>query len=150
MIKAVFDTNIYFQAAIGKNGPAEACWNLVREGVVTVFITDEILKEVAEVLRRPALRAKFASLTDARVRQILKNYHSFTVMIREVEKSFPLERDKDDEKFVDLALSTKASFLVTRDKDLLDLTFDPRFTSSYPNLKLVTPYEFLQAVRSTS
>ena len=34
---------------------------------------------------------------------------------------FVLERDPKDAKYVDLAIATKADFLVTRDKDLLDL-----------------------------
>ncbi len=34
---------------------------------------------------------------------------------------FVFDRDPKDAKYVDLAISTKADFLVTRDKDLLDL-----------------------------
>lgn len=34
---------------------------------------------------------------------------------------FVLDRDPKDSKYIDLAIATKADFLVTRDNDLLDL-----------------------------
>lgn len=52
MITAVFDTNVYFQAAVSQAGPAYACWKLVLFGEVEVFITEEILAEVENVLNR--------------------------------------------------------------------------------------------------
>jgi predicted nucleic acid-binding protein len=37
-----------------------------------------------------------------------------------------------------------ATYLVTRDKDMLDLMADPDFTAKYPGLKIVNPVELLR------
>ena len=38
-----------------------------------------------------------------------------------------LERDRKDEPYLDLALSANARYLISRDKDLLDLMQDVQF-----------------------
>ena len=61
---------------------------------------------------------------------------------------FQLARDKDDAKFVDLAVTTGASYIVTRDRDLLDLRSDSAFSSQFPDLQIVTPVGFMEIVRA--
>lgn len=48
-------------------------------------------------------------------------------------------RDQDDNKFLELALESKAQFLITGDKDLLEL----RNNENYEYL-IITPREFLE------
>jgi predicted nucleic acid-binding protein len=65
---------------------------------------------------------------------------------------FVLERDPKDAKYVDLAIATKADFLVTRDKDLLDLREkeSPRlqiFETLDWQFKIVDPFEMLTFLR---
>jgi len=59
--------------------------------------------------------------------------------IRHDGKPLPVCSDPDDQKFLDLALACGAAFLVTRDRDLLELARnrDPR-----PPFRIVTPREF--------
>ncbi len=61
-----------------------------------------------------------------------------------VPKTVSLERNHKDEPFLDLAVTSGATYLVTRDKDLLDLVSDADFTAKYPNLKIIGPVEFLR------
>jgi predicted nucleic acid-binding protein len=55
-------------------------------------------------------------------------------------------RDPDDEPYRNLAIASGASFLVTRDKDLLDLMDDATFVSEYPSLEIVNPVELLRSL----
>jgi putative PIN family toxin of toxin-antitoxin system len=149
MITAVFDTNIYFQAAVGKGGPAAECWQMVLNGAVRVYTSEHALAEVEDVLTRPKLRRQFPSLTNERISSLLKNYRAFSEISDQVTQFLKLDRDADDEEFLNLALTESVEFLVTRDNDLLDLRLDPEFLNSYPHLKIVNPFEFLQAVRES-
>jgi len=43
-----------------------------------------------------------------------------------------------------LALACEAKFIVSRDNDLLDLRKDDIFKISFPQLRIVSPAEFLE------
>ena len=48
--------------------------------------------------------------------------------------------------YLNLALAAAADYLVTRDKDMLDLMQDPAFRGQYPTLTILTPVALLQAL----
>ena len=52
-------------------------------------------------------------------------------------------RDRKDNKFLELAVDGEAYFLVTGDKDLLDLAERPDPTWKF---RIVTPKEFIEAI----
>ena len=56
-------------------------------------------------------------------------------------KRFYLSRDPEDNKFLDMAYVGKAKFLVTRDKDLLDI---PKADLRGLRFQIVSPIELLQ------
>ena len=60
----VFDCNILLQAVARKTGPAAACLRLAEEGFVRLRLSEEILTELSEVLKRPTIRARYPELTD--------------------------------------------------------------------------------------
>ncbi|MGZ3389798.1 MAG: PIN domain-containing protein [Isosphaeraceae bacterium] len=61
-LKAVFDTVVYLQAALNPAGPAFAALELADAGRIRLVASEETLEEVAEVLSRPRLRAKYPDL----------------------------------------------------------------------------------------
>jgi putative PIN family toxin of toxin-antitoxin system len=112
---------VFVQALANAKGPASACYELVRTGELTLFVTPEVLAEIGEVLRRPKLLRKLSALTPEAVEAFLHDVASRTVMVADVPKAFTLERDPKDEPYINLALASAAQYLVTWDKDLLDL-----------------------------
>lgn len=44
-------------------------------------------------------------------------------------------------------MAANATFLVSRDKDLLDLMNDPDFRGRFPDLSILDPVAFLQEIR---
>jgi len=147
MINAVFDTVIYLQAALSDKGAAYACWQLVEKGEVRVFITEAILAEIEDVLNRPKLRKKYSVLTDEKIAEVLQSVRAHAVLIENINRIYAFERDPNDEVFINLALVCKAEFLVSRDNDLLDLRKDESFKISFPQLRIVSPAEFLEIYR---
>ena len=52
-------------------------------------------------------------------------------------------RDPKDEPILNLAIQEQADFIVTRDKDLLDLDYSRDFRLLYPYLRVVDPLTFV-------
>jgi predicted nucleic acid-binding protein len=73
-------------------------------------------------------------------------------LVDPVPHAFSYARDPDDEPWVNLAIAAKARYLVTWDKDLLDLMKENpdgvQFRKSFPNLHVLTPVAFLRELAS--
>lgn len=144
--RAVFDCMVFLQGAARPQGPARGCFRLVDEGAVILCVSPDILAEVRDVLTRPKTQQKFPLLSPEAVETFVQNAGSKAVVVSEVPRVFPLERDPKDEPYLNLALATGAQYLVSRDKDLLDLMKDAGFRQSYPGLTILDPAAFLQAI----
>ncbi|MCC6452021.1 MAG: putative toxin-antitoxin system toxin component, PIN family [Acidobacteria bacterium] len=149
MISAVFDTNIFIQAILSETGPGSACVDELFAGRIVVFVHPEILSEIDDFLRRPRVRKKYRQVRYFRTADLVRKIRKFGTWVPSVKRVFELERDPCDALFIDLAIATNADFLVSRDKDLLDLSADEYLAAKHPKLKIVDPYEFLVAVRET-
>lgn len=152
-VRVVFDSNIFFQALLSDQGPAGRCLSLVESGTVVLYINDAVLNEVADVVTRPKLRAKF-DLRPDRVAAFLARIGDLGVLVPEVPRVFDLERDPKDEGIINLAVAAGVDCIVSRDRDLLDLT-DPAtadrtdaqvFRQRFPQLVVISPIELLDQV----
>ncbi|MFO0966239.1 MAG: putative toxin-antitoxin system toxin component, PIN family [Gemmataceae bacterium] len=143
---AVFDCVVYVQAAINHQGPAASCLALVEKREVKVFASSAVFAEVRETLSQKKLRARFPHLTDERVDQFLQRIGELAEVVDIVPSVFSLPRDPDDAIYVDLALASRVPYLVSRDKDLLDLMHDVDFRRDYPGFTILDPVQFLSVV----
>jgi len=104
------------------------------------------------VLSRSELRQKFSSLTDSLVEQFLDAMQRKIVWIPTVPRAFTFDRDPKDEPWINLAIAAQATFLVSRDKDILDLarpsdSDGARLRKIAPSLQILDPVDFLREVR---
>lgn len=123
-IGAVFDCNVHLQAAAREKTVAAGCLRLAEKGLIRLYVSEEVLAEVENVLNRPEIRSHFKTLTDEIVEAFLIRLRKHSQIIRRVPKKFSYSRDPDDELYINLAAEAKADYLVSRDKDLLDLMTD--------------------------
>ena len=151
-IDVIFDCNTYLRSVVAPNGLAAACLALMGTEAITVFVSRDILTEVRETLSRPALRQKFEHLTEESMIALLQRLQTDAILLHNVPETFRYSRDPDDEIYINLALVTNAQYLVTYDKDLLDLMGDNEagrdFRHRFPHLKIVDPLLFLEAMRA--
>jgi len=145
--RVVFDCVVFLQAAARPDGPAGACLRALDAGDLTLYISSEILLEVRDVLQRPKLRQRFPTLPPGNVDNILQNIQSKSLLIAFVPPVCSLPRDPKDEPYLNLAIAAQASYLVTRDRDLLDLMADTGFRQRFPDLQILEPPEFLRALK---
>jgi putative PIN family toxin of toxin-antitoxin system len=148
--RVVFDCGVFLQAVLRETSPAGACIDLVDTGAVDLVISQPVFAEIQDVLQRPELKPRRRGrLTDAMVQEILDWIHDHAVWIEDVPQAFHYQRDPDDEPYLNLAIAAGASYLVSRDKDLLDL--EPSSSQPgealrhlLPALVIVDPVEFLR------
>ena len=72
-------------------------------------------------------------------------------MVRHVPRVFEYSRDPDDEPYLNLAIAARAAFLVSRDRDLLDLMTghdaeSKQFRQRFRFLKVIEPVGFLNEI----
>jgi uncharacterized protein len=149
--RAVFDCNVFLQGAANRRSQARSCLRLFFDGAISLFVSEPILREVREVLSRPAIRLKLPRLTDRLVNALIMKIESRAIIIKNVPEEFHYERDPKDEPYVNLALVVNASYLVSQDKDLLGLmtiSSDAalRFRFRYPFLRILKAADFVREI----
>jgi len=112
--KIVIDTNIYISSIFWGGKPREIV-DLGRSGKVLIFTSSEIEKELEQ-----KLKTKFG-LPDAETDQILLDFSTFTVPVKVSRRIRVVGDDPDDDKFIECAVASRAGFIVSGDKHLLDL-----------------------------
>jgi uncharacterized protein len=147
--RVVFDCMIYLQAAASEFGPAAALLRLVDSNSILLFVSSEILEEVRDVLSRPKIRERNPDINDERVDALIIRISEKATILEGVPKHFDYARDPKDEKFINLAVEIEADYIVSRDKDLLDLMTGytdecKDFRRRFRPLKIIQPVEMLQ------
>ncbi len=147
----VLDCMVFLQAASRPGGPAARLFiEFLEAGILTLYMSDAILAEVRDVLGRPSIRAKNPAITDERVQDFLRRIDQVAQRIDDILASYSLPRDPDDEPYLNLALCVNAKYLVTWDKDMLDLMQNEGFRTQHPQLTILNPVALLQALTPPS
>ena len=88
---------------------------------VTLCLSAEVLAEIRDVLTRPKLIAKYPDLTTDAVDAFLARHLRAARWLNNVPERFVLQRDPKDSKYLNLAIAAAATYVVTLDRDLLEL-----------------------------
>jgi uncharacterized protein len=130
-LRFVFDTNVIVSAALfAASVPRKALNKALDEG--KILVSASVRLELAEVLSR----AKFDKYVSEEVRiRFLVALLKETELV-EVTEELSDCRDIEDNKFLELALSGKADFIISGDDDLLVL-------NPFREIPILTPREFL-------
>lgn len=142
---------IYVQGAARIKNSANVCFELVETGAVELYLSRETLAEIEDVLTRPKFRKRFITLTDQMIEAFLNDIKSKAKILKNVPSFFKYSRDPKDEKYINLAVEVKADYIVSHDKDLLDLMTgidieSKEFRQRFRPLKIVEPTGFLKII----
>lgn len=96
--RVVFDCMVFLQGAGRPAGPARACFHRVDEGRVALFLSEEIVAEIRDVLTRPKTLRKFPLLKPEWVETFLQTAQQKAITISDVSKIETLERDSKDDR----------------------------------------------------
>lgn len=130
----VIDTNIFISAALSPNGTAYQAFAQATQNF-TIVQSEETYQEIAERI----YKSKFDKyISNDRRAEFLSTIRGKSQFIQTLSKIASC-RDPDDNKFLELAVDSKAKFLITGDKDLLIL----KSQAEYQNL-IISARNFLE------
>jgi putative PIN family toxin of toxin-antitoxin system len=114
--RAVIDTNVLLDFWVFDDPAARPLRAAVESGQVNALRSGDSVDELTQVI----MREKFELATDARF-GVLRDWDRLATPVERVFAAPFACSDRDDQKFLDLAYSARADWLVTRDKALLKL-----------------------------
>jgi hypothetical protein len=129
--RIIIDTNLWISFLITKDFTKLDEIIFSRHGIL-VF-SQELLDEFLEVARRPKFR-RFFSASD--IEEILETIGEYADFVK-VQTKIEVCRDPKDNFLLSLSIDGNANFLLTGDKDLLDLT-------EFGETTIITISDFLQ------
>jgi uncharacterized protein len=131
-LRFVFDTNVIISALLlAHSTPHQAFLQALERG--KVLLSDAVLAELHEVLARKRLRRYIDE----------KDIHAFLAALTheaewiDVSVEIKACRDPRDNKFLELAVSGRATHLVTGDSDLLTL-------NPFQGITILSPHALLE------
>lgn len=115
-MNVLVDTNVLLSAALRDGLPERVVLMVATRDDWTWLVTSDILREYTEVLRRP----KFG-LTAETLRLWSDLLDMRTVNVGNPPQAVQFARDPKDAPLLAAALATRADYLITGDKDLLQV-----------------------------
>ncbi|NJD77932.1 MAG: putative toxin-antitoxin system toxin component, PIN family [Candidatus Methanoperedens sp.] len=126
MLKFVLDTNVFVSALMSKRGNPALLLDRVKKSY-TLFISKDILSELKDVISRE----KFG-YTEEEINTFIDAIISFSEIVNPEVKIDAIKTDPDDNKILECAVTSGASYIVSGDRHLLELT-------KYGKIKIITP-----------
>ena len=140
--RATIDTNLFVSGLITPRGLPGLLLRAWERGEFVVVTSPELVAEVAAVLGRDKLRARYFIGPEEVGRLVGRLRYVAEQAV--VSTELPIRsRDPKDDKFLAAALGGDADFLVTGDEDLLVLDGEP----ALGRLRIATAREFLEFLR---
>ena len=134
MIRVVADTNVYVSAMLF-GGNCEAILALARAGIVELFVSPAIQRELRLVL------GQTFGWSELQVRETLDEVNALASLVRPSVRISGILGHEQDHRILECALGAHADFLVTGDKKhLLPL-------KTFRGIRIVSPREFLNLLR---
>jgi len=130
-VKVVLDTNVYISAVLFGRKPEEIR-KLSQEGKIELLVSEAIIAEVAEVLRR-----KF-DWESWQISQIINEIRETTTLVIPNQTLSVIKKDEGDNRVLECAVEEKAQYIISGDKShLLPL-------KEYQGIKILSPDQFLR------
>jgi putative PIN family toxin of toxin-antitoxin system len=143
--RAILDTNLFLNFLLSRDPERSAVGLIIKAATLRSFdllLPEDVLDELRNVVaNRPHLAARVSpEALDILLGRLLENSTPLPLLEREPPS---VARDANDDYLIALAVLHAADYIVSRDKDLLDL-------KEIAGVKLVDPGSFLEALRSES
>jgi putative PIN family toxin of toxin-antitoxin system len=133
-MRIVIDISIFVSSFFWKRNPRKVLDRII-EGMDELFITNEILEQLAGVMSRP----KFHTDKEG-IEYYIKSIEEVSNKVVNNIKIQDGSRDKDDNIILECGMMGNVDYVITGNDDLLAL-------KEYNGIKIVTPKEYLELIR---
>lgn len=137
MLRVVFDTVVFVRSLINPYGR----WGelvFLHGDKYQLFVSPAVVEEIFQVLHRPIIVKKFRTDEYLSLETVVKLLENANLV--KTTKITGGSRDLKDNKFLATAIAAKAHYLISEDRDLLDL-------KNFQNIKIVDCLGFLKTLR---
>jgi putative PIN family toxin of toxin-antitoxin system len=139
-MRVVLDTVVFVRALINPKGRWGRLLFDVSDRYVIVS-SPEIIKEILEVINRPELRRRFPEMARLPpLARVLSKLEDADVV--EPRNRLSVCHDPHDDKFFECAVAGHADYIVSEDRDILDIP-------QYDGIKTVSAAQFLELLSSS-
>jgi putative PIN family toxin of toxin-antitoxin system len=130
LIRVVVDTNIFISSFFGGN-PRKII-DLWKSSQIILCLSRPIIDEYVDVLRRMGLQ------NERELEELLSLFaHGLNVLFTAKTPNLNVvEKDPDDDKFIECAVALNSRFIISGDKALLEI-------KDYMDIKIQNPKQFL-------
>src|SRR2546421_8137242 len=135
-LTAVADSTVLISAFISKGGVSAVLLREAAGGVFDLSLSQEIITETETVLfEREHLRSKYP-YTNEDVTEFCQFLQRSFALVTELPPLTGIVRDPNDDMIIATASRAQATYLITRDNDLLTL-------QQYEEITIITPEAFM-------
>jgi uncharacterized protein len=146
--RVVLDTNVVVRALINSRSASGRVLKACERRLLVPLLSKSVLSEYRAVLTEPRIAERYPGLDDHSIRAALERLSYVGDLVRRVTARFEFRRDPKDAKFIELAITARATHLITTDDDLLHLIggrddASKRFRQRLPSIEVLLPEEFV-------
>ncbi len=133
--RLTIDTNVWLSGIVF-GGKPQLLIKLFVEEVILVVISEELLSELRRIVTQkfPLFLPKLALLEES--------LRHDAELVKLGSQTVTVSRDPDDNKVIETALIGNCQYIISGDKDLLDIGL-------YKNIEIVKPAAFLQYIKKS-
>jgi len=151
--RVILDTNTLFRGLAKSESASGRVLEAVAAHRVTLLTSRSIVTEYRTILLDPKIVGRYETLTPLMVEAAIRKFVYFAEHLDIVRSRFEFPRDPKDANFLELAITAKATDLVTFDSDLLSLATShsdaaKRLRQRNPQLRIRMPSEFLNELEA--
>ncbi|MFH1408420.1 MAG: putative toxin-antitoxin system toxin component, PIN family [Nanoarchaeota archaeon] len=132
-LKVVLDTNVIVSAAFHHNRIPASILRLVIKRKIINYVTVSMIKELLQVFKRPAILQR---ITEKDLDYVKNAILAISVGITPLEYFHIINEDPDDNKFIDCAIASGAKYIISGDRQLLNI-------KQFRDIRICSPTEFV-------
>lgn len=134
-LKIIIDTNLWIIFIISDK--LKNLDELLFSKKIKLMFSEELVLELQHTFRKPKLEKYFVNTTVEHILEIFEDY----IELIEVQSEISICRDPYDNFLLGLAKDSKADYLITGDKDLLEIDI-------FNKTKIINFYTFLNELKT--
>lgn len=132
----VIDTNVIVSSLLSPNSPPAEIMGRWDEGDFELAISLPLLAELRRALNYPQVK-KYFKRPQGRLRTLIEGFKKIAIIVDPQLSIEVIEKDPDDNRVLECAVASDASYIVTGDTHLLKL-------KEYKRIVILNPVSFAQ------
>lgn len=136
-MRVVIDTNVIISALLKATSPPALVVRAALGAECEWLTSADLLAELARVLALPRIQRQ-AGFDSARAARFVRRIEAYATRVTPT-RTIDVSRDPDDNRVLEAAVAGEADYIVTGDRDLLELAL-------FEGIRIVTPADFVNVL----